>query len=91
MSQLIATEQQTNHSTLELKMSSNSISPSANWTDGNKKVLLDVLQIVADGRFTNMSNKKAKWTTAEDMYNSSTGWLSTNFLLSFTRFNICFI
>ena len=45
----------------------------ANWIDSNKKAMLDVLMEVSDGRFSNMSNKKAKWELARDMFNRRTG------------------
>jgi hypothetical protein len=45
----------------------------ANWIDSNKKALLDVLMEISDGRFSNMTNKKAKWDLALEIFNRRTG------------------
>lgn len=65
----------------------------------NKKVFLDVLHIVAEGRFSNMSNKKAKWDVTKDMFNSRTGWPSylfdriydSLFVSSIHQLNLCYL
>lgn len=45
----------------------------AAWTDTNKRVLIDVLMIFSDGRFTSLSNKKAKWESIKEAFNLRTG------------------
>ena len=45
----------------------------ASWTDVNKKVLIDVLSIFSEGRFSNSSNKKDKWISILETFNGRTG------------------
>ena len=45
------------------------------WTDVNSKVLIDVLVNFSGGRFSNLFNKKEKWVSIVESFNSKSGMI----------------
>ena len=52
------------------------------WTDVNSKVLIDVLVIFSGERFSNLSNKEEKWVSIVESFNSKSGMILIDLLIS---------
>lgn len=47
--------------------------PSANWTDVNKRVLIETLAVHSGGRYNNLLSDKKKWIIIVKDFHDATG------------------